>query len=76
MGYTRNESKGGFKSSINRPVGSESEGRGDEYRGAEGDEGVKPIGEVIPNVEESGGINIWQIALAVVGVFTLVKMIK
>ena len=88
----------------NRPVGSESEGRGDQYSnifgwrsdrwyrkqmekeagGADGeitamDEGVKPIGEIKPNVEESGGINIWQIAamgLAVVGAFTLVKMIK
>ena len=43
------------------------------------DEEVKPIGEIKPNVEESGGINIWQIAamgLAVVGAFTLVKMIK
>ena len=128
MGYARNESKGGFKSSKNRPVGSESDGsfreaeghdrnpcdahydprlcrktatnsysnifgwRSDRYRrqmekeagGADGeitamDEEVKPIGEVIPNVEESGGINIWQIAamgLAVVGAFTLVKMIK
>lgn len=103
MGYTRNESKGGFKSSKNRPVGSESEGdfRGAEgrdpcnahydpqlcrsktatnsYSRADGQPEVKPIGEIKPNVEESGGINIWQIAamgLVVVGAFTLIKTLK